>query len=167
MTSLSIFNDSKFWLCYHVNLVFKVGLITYPQIYCTTHHIKCQLAKIVPSESVTKIVALEKDLHSAEYLTISISKKKWQIHSNSLLRSKLIKIIIEKSHIEGLLQLTKNISNKTKNWSSVMCFIKDLVCIFLQYFLHLLVFFLSKSQARTCFLHSMLFWIFREIFWVS
>ena len=89
--------------------MFKVGLITYPQIYCTTHHIKCQLAKIVPSESVTKIVSLEKDLHSAEYLTISISKKKWQIHSNSLLRSKLIKIIIEKSHIEGLLQLTKNI----------------------------------------------------------
>ena len=140
MTSLSIFNDSKFWLCYHVNLVFQVGLITYPQINCTTHHIKCQLAKIVPSESVTKIVALEKDFHSAEYLTISISKKKWQIHSNSLLRSKLIKIIIEKSHIEGLLQLTKKYF-KTKNWSSVMCFIKDLVCIFPQYFLHLLVVF--------------------------
>ena len=31
------------------------------------------------------------------------------IHSNSLLRSKLIKIITEKSHIEGLLQLMKNI----------------------------------------------------------
>ena len=55
--------------------MFKVGIITYPLIYCTTHHIKCQLAKNVPSESVTKIVALEEDLQSAEYLTISISKK--------------------------------------------------------------------------------------------
>ena len=72
---LSIFNVSKFWLCYHVNLVFKVGIITSPQIYCTTHHIKSQLAKIVPCESVTKIVALEEDSQSAEYLTISISKK--------------------------------------------------------------------------------------------
>ena len=55
--------------------MFKVGIITSPQIYCTTHHIKSQLVKIVPSESATKIVALAKDLHSAEYLTISISKK--------------------------------------------------------------------------------------------
>ena len=55
--------------------MFKVGIITSPQIYCTTHHIKSQLVKIVPSESVTKIVALAKDLHSAEYLTLSISKK--------------------------------------------------------------------------------------------
>ena len=54
--------------------MFKVGIITSPQIYCTIHHIKSQLV-IVPSESVTKIVALEKDLESAEYLTISISKK--------------------------------------------------------------------------------------------
>ena len=140
MTSLSIFNDSKFWLCYHANLVFKVGLITYPQIYCTTHHIKCQLAKIVPSESVTKIVALEKDLHSAEYLTISISKKKWQIHSNSLLRSKLIKNYYRKISYRRFTTINEKYF-KTKNWSSVMCFIKDLVCIFPQYFLHLLVFF--------------------------
>ena len=72
---LSIFNVSKFWLCYHVNLVFKVGIITSPQIYFTAQHIKSQLAKIVPCESVTKIVALEEDSQSAEYLTISISKK--------------------------------------------------------------------------------------------
>ena len=72
---LSNFNVSKFWLCYHVNLVFKVGIITSPQIYCITHHIKSQLAKIVPCGSATKIVALEEDSQSAEYLTISISKK--------------------------------------------------------------------------------------------
>ena len=72
---LSIFNVSKFWLCYHVNLVFKVGITTSPQIYCTRQHIKSQLAKIVPCESVTKIVALEEDSQSVEYLTISISRK--------------------------------------------------------------------------------------------
>ena len=72
---LSTFNVSKFSSCYHLNLVFKVGIITSPQIYCTTHHIKSQLAKIVPCESVTKIVALEEDSQSVEYLTISISRK--------------------------------------------------------------------------------------------
>ena len=72
---LSIFSVSKFWLCYHVNIVFKVGVITSPQIYCITHHIKSQLAKIVPCESATKIVALEEDSQSVEYLKISISEK--------------------------------------------------------------------------------------------
>ena len=39
------------------------------------YHIKSQLAKMVPSKSVAKIVALEKDSQSAEYLTMSISQK--------------------------------------------------------------------------------------------
>ena len=134
MTSLSIFNVLKFWLCYHVNLVFNVGIITSTIIiYCTTCHIKSQLPKIISSECY-KNSSIVRYSQSAEYLTMSISKT-W----NGKNIAAFYFVVKTKPHIKCLLQLTKNILNKIENWSSVVCFIKDLVCIFPQYTLLLLV----------------------------